>query len=136
MSDVNLSISKEIVEPIIREKIQAAIFSELNGDPRRLIDGIVMAALDQRVDRDGRKTEYRHGPTYVEHLCSEAIRDAAKAAVRSWVEENTPLIREAVEREMGKKKGAMSRAFVTGLAKAMKQSWSFSVDVKLDTPRD
>jgi len=134
MSDVNLSISKEVVEPIVREKIQAAVVTALDGDPNNIIEAVVRAALDEKVDSDGRKSNYRNDHTYVEYLCHKAIREAAEVAVKSWMGDNAHLIREAVERDLSKRKGAIARSFVTGLADAIKQSWCFSVNVTLDTP--
>jgi len=135
MSDVNLSISTELVEPIIRAKMQAAIAAALGDDPTSLIDAIVSEAMGRKVNSEGEVSQYSSSNTYsyVEVLCNRAIRAAADDAIQAWIKDNHTKLREGIERQLNRQSGKMTRAFVDGLLDSIKASWRFKVDVNVDS---
>jgi len=112
MSDVNLSISQEVVRPIIEAKIHTAIASAL-ADQIPLMDRIVNRVLMAKVDTEGKESCYaRNDLTFVQWLCSEGIRKAAKDATIEAVEKMKPQLQALIVKELEKRKGEIAGELV------------------------
>ena len=129
-SNVNVEISEDLVKPIIQAKIQAAIVTEMSKDKDGLLEAMVNGAMTQKVNDDGRrvKDSYYNKTPFIEVLCKNAIQEAAREAMKDFIEENKPLIKEKIKKELTRKNSMMAKAVVDGMVKNMQTSWNFKVD--------
>ncbi len=132
--DVALTISSEIVQPIVEAKIQAAIVAAL-GEDTNLIEKMVTAALTAKCDHRGKSDNYGRY-RWLELMCSNAIQEAAKKGVAAFLEKNTGLISAQIEKELGRSKSKTARAFVAGMTKCLKTSYRININAVFDSDRD
>lgn len=132
MSDVNLSISQEIVKPIIDAKISAAIVAAL-GDESKMIETVVGTVLGMKVNSEGKRDNYEHHnkTTLVEHLCLKEIKAATESAIKEYFVSHGDLIKKAMKKYLDKNTGAIAQEFVKGLiADASAKYHSYTVEIK------
>jgi len=130
---MSLQINQDMVKPILEKQIQAAIMANI-GDPEQLIGKVVTVALSQKVNKEGRVDSYSSYNTYdyLEILTGQAIREAAKDALKEWLADNQELLKVAVTKELNKP--ARLKSIVGAFADAAENSfncdWRFNCDIK------
>ena len=131
MSDVSLSLSKEVVQPIIEAKIQAAIVAAI-GDPQRLIELMVERTMKEKVSRDGTKGQYSSDNKYtlVEAVSMAAVRAAVRKALVEWVAEHQTHLEAEVKKYLAKSPGKLARMLTDGFAGVFANKYRFTMDVK------
>lgn len=129
MSDVNLSISQEVVKPIIEAQIKSAIANAL-GKQDELIKSAINALISLKVDGEGKrnKDDYYNKHDFIEWHIKSAIETALKEAIGEWVKSNQEKIKLEFFNILKSKKGtnAMINAFMEGLTKSTQSNYSFS----------
>lgn len=131
MSDVNLSISQEVVKPIIEAKIQAAITKELEG-AATMMDRIVYRVLMAKVDSDGKESCYARGDlTYVQWLCQECIRKAALSALEEASKSMQPKLKALIVKELERQKGQIAGDLVGFFVKATDSYYKVHANVSI-----
>ncbi len=135
MAGMTLQVDKELVEPVIREQIQAAIVREL-GQTERLVKRIVAEALTARVASNGKRSDsdYRNKYIYLEWLVEDVIRSAAKEAIKEYVEEISDEVKVEVAKQIRKSSSAFATALVNGMVETLEAKWRFSVNVAFNSP--
>lgn len=138
MSDdknIALTISNDLVKPIIDAKIQAAIVGAL-GDGADLIKGAVAKALEYKVDRDGKISSYSgdNKYPYLEVIAERLIREATRKALEMWIAENQPKIEAELKKALAKSGSKLAAAFANGLLESVKSSCSHRVEVTFESP--
>ena len=128
MSDLSLNISKELIEPIIREKIHAAVIESFSGTTV-LLDKIIGASLNVKVDRDGKISNYSGDVSFIQWFCQKAIQDSAKQALSEYINEQKPALVEAVKRQLRKNQNSVAKAFVDGMASSIESNYRMSISV-------
>ena len=131
MADVlNVEISKNLVEPIVQAKIQAAVVSALES-PQLLIEELVRKCLNMKVDRDGKVQDYasHNKHSWIDILCRQSIQKAVEEAMKEWVAENQKLLKDQVKRQISTSPAKFAKMFCDGLADSLNCSWKFSVHV-------
>ena len=133
MSDLNIAISKELVEPVIREKISAAIVSQL-GDAEEVMRKAIEIALNEKVNVKGVKSNrsYDNQYPFMEVLASNAIRDAAREAVKDWVEEKRPMIEKAVRTRLNRSQAKIAKVLVDSFAEKATSEYALKLDMKIE----
>jgi hypothetical protein len=131
----SVNIPKDLLEPIIRQHIQAGVVAAV-GDPAKLIETVIERMLKQKVNREGKveSNECYNRYDLIELVAQDAIHKAAKAAVEAYVNDQRPAIEAAVRKAIERKTGAFAKALVDGLVSACKQSWKLNCEFTL--PRD
>lgn len=134
---VNLTISKEIVAPIVQARIEAAV-AEAFTDPKDLIAKMVGCVLDRKVDHEGKHDKYDgyNKYTFIEWLCEDAIRQAANKAVRKWLAENSAKVEATLLRELNKRNKNFAKLIIDGMEKSLESTWTMKVDVNFNKTRD
>jgi len=138
-SGMTLSVSQDLVLPVIEQKIHAAIVETLNeAGHGNLIAHAVSSTLTQKVDSKGNINESNYNNTrpYIEWLCEQGIRIAARKGVEAWIANNEHKISDAVEKEMKKQTGAFAKAFVEAVQGTITSTYSFKVGVELNKRND
>jgi len=86
MSDaIAIQIPGNSVAQIVNAQIKLAVAESLQKNPDGLINRIVDEALRQKKDS-------YHGETYLDEAIKAMIKDAAKDALKEWIEANRPKI--------------------------------------------
>jgi hypothetical protein len=135
MSDVNLSISQEVVKPIIEAQIKTAIAAAL-GKQDAIIKSAIEAIMNYQVDYQGKHSQYSSDNKYnfVEIHIQEAIQTALKEAIQEWVKENQKRIKEEFFGILKTRKGssALVKAFIDGIAQSLDHSITINTVFKYD----
>jgi len=138
--DVSLTISHEIVKPIVEAKIKEAMVKCFSDNPEGLIGEIIDGFLTQKVDRKGERSSYssENKYYYVDILLQNMVNASLKDAVKSWVSENQEKIKQAVYEKLGSASvlKKMSGEIVSGLIKATANEWRFSTEFKFHTLKE
>lgn len=136
MSDLTMNIPTEVVERAVRDKINAAIASQL-GNPQVLIQKLVNSALSQKVNVNGIRTDrdYENKYEFLELTAGKFVREAAQEALREYFEENKALIKEAVKKEVAKSPSKMAKVFMDGVTRSMQSNYSTKIDISFNTPK-
>lgn len=129
-NEVSVNIGKDLVQPIVEAKIQAAIVESLSGF-EGLVDRAVARMMTQKVGHDGKVSQYSSDNKYpfIEIVCQQRIQEAVRAALEVWLEKKEPQILAAVEKEMNRRTGSLAKEFVAGLQDSIKSTWSTKVNV-------
>lgn len=128
---MKFEVEKEMVEPIIRDQIAAAIVAQI-GNPTELIKKMVHLALSQKVNREAEVSRYSSDNRYsfVEALTAKAIREAAREALERIISAHQSEIEDAVVRELRRSPRKTAAALVAGFVDAA--SVRQRVNVKLE----
>jgi hypothetical protein len=135
--DVSLTISQDIVKPIVEAKIKEAMVKCFSDDPNGLIGKVIDQFLLQKVDEKGERSSYRNDYYYVDILLRNMINEALKDAVKSWVSDNQEIIKKAVYDKLNLKstKAKMAGEIISGLINATTDSWSFKTEFKFQSDK-
>lgn len=130
---VSLNLDENIVKPIIEAEIQTAIVRQLQSGAQDLIPALVRAALHEKVNIDGKRSNssYENRYEYIDLLCKNAIQSAAKAAMVEYIESHTEALKLEVACQIHAATSDLAKVFVEGLVGAIKTNWSFTVKVTL-----
>jgi hypothetical protein len=102
---VDIKISEGLIKGIIESKVHTAIAEALSPD-KGVVERIVCAALNHKVDINGRVSSYSSDNKfpYIETLCGTIIREAAEAAVKGWAEERHEVLEKEFLKQLQTKK--------------------------------
>ena len=134
MPDVNLSISQEVVRPIIESKVKAAIISEL-GKSNELIESVIEIAMNEKVDSEGKKSRYSSSgdKTFLEFICSRSVQTAAKEALDEYLKEHKEALKQGIKKVMAKNLNKLSVAFTNQMIEQAKAQYGgFNVELKIE----
>ena len=129
---MTLQVSPDLVRPVIEHKIHAAIIEALSQTGVNVIlDQTIARVLAQKVNSEGKVDNYEHynKTPYVEYVCGQMIRDAVRSALKSWIENNQPLIDKQVDAEFKKRSKFLAQQFAAGMLDCVKTSWGIKCDV-------
>jgi F0F1-type ATP synthase delta subunit len=132
MSDVQLSISNEIVKPIVEAKIQAAIISELEKSAD-VIESMVSKALTDSCNEKGQKDQYSsyNKFTFIERCCYTAVQEQAKEALKQYLENNRQKLFDAMKKQISKRVDDIACAFADSMIEHAKSQYGFTVELKV-----
>ena len=126
-SQVGVTVSENLILPILEAKVQAAIIEAL-GDERSLIERVVTAALTKKIKPD----QYSHKEVpWIEHVCQNVIQAAARDAIEQWAGSQKEAITQEFLRQLKTRKTSSSvvGAMIEGLNAAASHKWKFSVEL-------
>ena len=127
---MKIDVGENIVEPIIRDQIAAAIAAHL-GDSEEIVRTLVASAMKAKVNANGvvSSSSYENKYNFLEALCGKAIRNAATKALEVIVEEQAPVIQSAIEEELRKRPKKTAAAIMDGFVGTSKQYPRYSTKV-------
>ena len=133
-SQVNVSVSENLVKPIIEAKIEATIIEALGGADK-IIGPLVYETLMRKCNSEGKVENYGsyNKFTYLEVLCTEKLKAAAKVALEKFIADRMPTIENQIEFQLRKQSSAFAKIMVDGLKECMKTSWQLKCDVQFKT---
>ena len=102
--------------------------------PKEAVNNLVAAAMQEKVDEQGKPSRYGDGKTFIEWAARSAIRDAVLDVIKTRVESMRPKIAELIEAQLRKNAKAMSVIFTDGfLAQAARaNAYNFKLSITLN----
>jgi hypothetical protein len=127
MSGVGISISDDLIMPILEAKVQAAIVEQLGGQGA-LIEKVVAEALNQKVEAE--RYSSKKIP-WIQQVCQNVIREAAEKAIREWADGQKEQIAKEFLKQLKTQKTASQvvNSMITGMADVASCKWKFSVNL-------
>ncbi len=133
MSDVNLSISTEVVKPIIEAKIQAAIVAAL-GDNKSMVESVVGMVLQMKVDKDCKRStyDYENKYSFIEALCMKEIAEATRTAIKEYFQNHSELVKNAMKKYLSRNTDTIAESFIKQLIRTSGDSTynHYTVEIK------
>lgn len=132
--NATVNIPKDVIDPIVRQQLSAAIAAAM-GDPVKIINAIVTRALDIKVDKSGKVSNYSYDNTqpFLEALSHKLIRDEAEKLIREYVQDHRELIKKQIVALLSKRRnGTFAEALLVGAEKSLE---NFSLTIHLDRKR-
>jgi hypothetical protein len=127
-----VAIPQDVIRPIVEARIQAAIVESLGKTPQ-LIEAAVTAALNYKVNSDGKRSTYDNDNkfTVLESMTYRYLQAAASEALKEYLEGAKEQVKKRVIAELQKKQTSVAAALVDGLAKAIDTAYGHSITIHL-----
>jgi hypothetical protein len=137
MSDsINLSISKEIVNPIVEAKIRDAIQEALGGK-EAVITKVIDQVINTKVNHEGRVSQYSSDNKYswIDSCFHQTISELVKAEINSIIKEQSSLIKDELIKQLKTKKGAsqVAAALLGALSQTLESAWNSKVSIEINS---
>lgn len=129
---MSLSISKEMLTPVIEQQVKAMMTTILGGQ-EQIVDTIIKRILETKVGSDGRPTSYSNGKTYFEWLLEDEITKAVKELIAEEMKSKVSNIKKAIKKQIQSETGAtvIADALLNGLNKTCESSWRSTFKIEL-----
>jgi len=137
MSDgnVSLTISKEVVAPIVESKIKQAIVETLGGK-EEILEKVINEILTRKVDEHGKIPRYSSDKrfSWIDIVLTNQIKKAVEDELKHQVEESSKQIKEALIAQIRTKSGSnkIAKALIDGLNGTFSSSYTSKIDVYLN----
>ena len=130
---VSLKVDQSMVTAVLEKQIQAAIVAQL-GNQDELISKAVRVALSQKVNSDGNRDKYDSSNRFdfLEVLATKSIHEAAKEALREWLEHNRGKVKEAVLEELktpGRQR-SIAVAYADAIETSLTSRWNMNCTIE------
>lgn len=105
---VNLSIPREVTQPIVAAKIQEAVLAALGGADK-IVEGIVFQICNKQVNLETGKestSSYDKKVSWMDYHVTSIIQDAVKQELKNQLETGAVQVKEALIKTMQSKQGA------------------------------
>lgn len=132
---VNLTISKDIVNPIVEAKIKSAVIAAMGGTDE-IIEKVVNNILYQKVDSKGQvSTRNYETTTWLDFMVSRKIEEAVKIELTNVISTSASNIKDALIKNLQSKKGSndVAKAMLDGLLDTFKNNWMSKISVNINT---
>lgn len=131
MGDIaNITLSKDLIEPIVRAQLQASIVTAL-GRSDLLVAQVVQTVMNQKVDSNGTPTNSSYAEPLITWMANKAIKEAAQEAIKEWFAENRDEMKKHLRAAITKNTKGMAETFVLSLCKAVESKYTATVEVRL-----
>lgn len=134
---MSLSISKEMLTPVIEQQVKVMMATILGGQ-EQIVDTIIKRILETKVDSDGRPSSYSDGKTYFEWLLKDEITKAVKELIAEEMKSKVSNIKKAVKKQIQSESGAtvIADALLNGLNKTCESSWRSTFKIELQQMKE
>ena len=132
-SMMSLSISKDMLTPVIEQQVKAMMI-EILGGKELIVDDIITKILHQKVDKDGKPSTWQGDKqTYFDWLLVNELTKAVKELIHEEITSQSGKIRKQIKKAVQTEKGAntIAQALLDGLGETVKSSWRSSLKIEL-----
>ena len=129
---VNLSIGKDVVNPIVEKSIKSAITHAMGGS-EKVIEMVISTILNTKVDSSGKPSTYSidRDRTWLDFVLTKNIEEACKTAIQEEIKKSSSIIKDALVRKLQTKAG--SDKVASALLSALDGTFgSWRSEVKID----
>ena len=130
MGDIaNITLSKDLIEPIVMAQLQASITSAL-GRSDLLVAQVVQTIMNSKVDSEGKPGRgYSSDTTLISWMATNAIKGAAHEALKEWFADNKDELKKQIKAAIQKNCKGMAEAFVLNMTKSVETTLTSKVEV-------
>jgi hypothetical protein len=129
MSDqLEFKISEGLIRPIIEAKINLAV-AEAMGGHERIVVSMLDAYMKQKVDSEGKNSNYSDARNRLDWLLHRMIEDSLKVAMTNYLQTKTEMLEKEFEKFFASKKGTSQivAAMQDGFCKALADRWKVKI---------
>lgn len=130
--DVSITVSQEIVAPILEAKIKAAIAHAMGGE-EELLNKVLNTILFQKVTSDGKLSQYSSDNKYnwFDVIITKTIQEQVKEAVIEEVKLQSDVIKDFVKGQLKTAKGssAVAEALVDAMNNSFANKWTSKFEI-------
>lgn len=135
---VNITISKDIVNPIVEAKIKDAI-TEAMGGKDLIIDKVISQILKTKVTKEGKVSSYERENTenWLDIALTSQIQELVKSELQLLIKDSASLIKETLIKQLKTKKGSdmIATTMLAALDQTFKNSWTSKINVQINSPQ-
>lgn len=136
---VNLSIPKDVTQPIIAAKIQEAIIVAMGGADK-IIGGIVHQICNTKVNpKDGKVGSYSSDNTisWMDYNVTNMLQGAIQEELSKQIKEVSSPIKDALIQQLQTKKGAsaIAAALLSGFDGTFGSSYTSKLEIKFESKK-
>ena len=134
---MSLSISKEMLTPVIEQQVKVMMATILGGQ-EQIVDKVIKNILETKVDNDGRPTSYSSGRPYFEWLLKDEITKAVKELIAEEMKSKVSNIKKAIKKQIQSETGAtvIADALLNGLNKTCESSCRSTFKIELQQMKE
>jgi len=133
MSDLNLSISQDVIKPIVEAKIKQELVKAL-GKSEELIEKVAEAAICSKVNWKGEVSEYSSENRYnfLDVCIKRAIEEEIRNAIKDFIQKDREKIRKVFRKILETKKGSepLVKAFLDGFLSMSSVTITSTIPIK------
>jgi galactokinase/mevalonate kinase-like predicted kinase len=130
--NVSLTISQDIVTPIVEAKVKEAVLAALGGQDK-VVETVINTVLKQKVNFEGRLSQYSSDNKYswMDVTISNTIKDMVREQVKELLQESGETIKKYLKKQLKSEAGSnlLAQAMIDGFAKSFESAWSSKVTV-------
>lgn len=136
---VNLSIPKEITQPIVAVKIQEAVLAALGGQ-EKIVATVVHQICSTKVDSSGKVSSYSsdNKNTWLDYHVTDVIQKAVREELIRQIDINAQQIKDELVKQLQTKKGAskIADALLSSLNGTFASAWRSKFEIKFEANQD
>lgn len=137
MSDnniVSMNINESLIKPIVEAQMKQAILDNM-GDVKSYMEQLISIALNAECNIEGRTdcSSWDKKYTYIDVLINNAIRSAAREAVKEFMEQETKTFKKAFRNYLKQKQtlDKLFDSFVSFADKTMVEN-NYKMDIRFE----
>lgn len=131
---LNLSINKEMLTPVIEQQVKL-LMCEILGGKDEIVSKLISQVLNQKVDENGRPSNYSGNKTFFEYLFVDELKKLLIELVREEVRGKQSKIKTLMRNYLKSDKGAsaLSEALLNGWLGTMNgYDWTTRVEINVE----
>lgn len=131
---LNLSINKEMLTPVIEQQVKL-LMCEILGGKDEIVSKLISQVLNQKVDENGRPSNYSSNKTFFEYLFVDELKKLLIELVREEVRGKQSKIKTLMRNYLKSDKGAsaLSEALLNGWLGSMNTyDWRTRVEINVE----
>lgn len=136
---VNLSIPKEVTQPIVAAKIQEAVLAALGGS-EKIVAGVIHTICNTKVDAHGSTPRYdsdaKH--TWLDFHVTKIIQEEVKKELQEQIKVNAEGIKNELIKQLQTKKGAskVAEALLSSLNGTFASGWRSNITINFSSDKE
>jgi len=137
MLGIDLNVDNEYMEQVVKDTVLFGI-SEALEEKHHIVENLVEAVLNTKVDEKGRPTTYSYDQKYtlLEYHVRQLLSEEIKTQINLFVEEKRPLVREKIRVALQDKNtiDRFTDNFIRAIGESLECGWKTKIDINFESP--
>lgn len=135
---IDLNVDNNYLNEAVKSIVMTGIAETLDKD--KIVNGLVKAVLETKVDKEGRISSYSSDNRYtlLEVYVNNIIREIVKEEMKKLVEEKRPKMQEIIRRELNKRAtlDKFVDAFISNNLDNLDSNWKTKISVEYEKNKE
>lgn len=135
---IDLNVDNNYLNEAVKSIVMTGIAETLNKD--KIVNGLVKAVLETKVDKEGRISSYSSDNRYtlLEVYVNNIIREIVKEEMKKLVEEKRTKMQEIIRRELNKRAtlDKFVDAFISNNLDNLDSNWKTKISVEYEKDKE